>query len=173
MIGSSSVWLWFKAGSTDETMISSNVQTPFLSSAIFIARFWHSLSLLLFKLLIRYRHHTWISNFQVRKDHGLSLLSFCCFSVSTLCPTLWPHGLQHTRLPCPSLSPRVCSNKRLLSQWCHQTISSTNTPFSSCPQSFQHQGLFQMVHPLHQVAKVSELQLQHQYFQWIFRVDFS
>ena len=48
LIGSSSVWLWSKAGSTDETMISSKVQTPFLSSVIFIDRFWHSLSLLFF-----------------------------------------------------------------------------------------------------------------------------
>ena len=47
--------------------------------------------------------------------------------------SLWPHGLQHTRLP---LSPRVCSNSCLLSQWCHWTISSSLTPFSSCPQSF-------------------------------------
>ena len=40
------------------------------------------------------------------------------------CPTLWPHGLQHARLPCPSLSLRVCSNSHPLSQWCHPTISS-------------------------------------------------
>ena len=37
--------------------------------------------------------------------------------------SLWPHRLQHTRLPCPSLSPRVCSNSYPLSQWCHPTIS--------------------------------------------------
>ena len=34
----------------------------------------------------------------------------CCYSVATSCPTLWPHDLQHARLPCPSPSPRVCSN---------------------------------------------------------------
>ena len=44
--------------------------------------------------------------------------------------------LQHSRLPCPSLSPRVCSNSCPLRQWCHPTISSSATPFSSCPQSF-------------------------------------
>ena len=49
---------------------------------------------------------------------------------------LQPHELQHTRLPCPSLSPGVCSNLCLLSQWCHLTISSSVIPFSSCPQSF-------------------------------------
>ena len=45
-----------------------------------------------------------------------------------------PHGLQHARLPCPPLSPRVCSNSRPLSWQCHQTISSSVTPFSPCPQ---------------------------------------
>ena len=47
-----------------------------------------------------------------------------------------PHRLQYTRLPCPSLSPRVCSNSCPLSLWCHSTISSSAAPFSSCSQSF-------------------------------------
>ena len=47
-----------------------------------------------------------------------------------------PHGLQHTRLPCPSLSPKVCSNSCPLGWWCHPTVSSSVTVFSSCPQSF-------------------------------------
>ena len=55
---------------------------------------------------------------------------------------LWPHGLQHTRLPCPSLSPRVCSNSCPLSWWCHPTIPSSAVPFSSCPQSFPASGSF-------------------------------
>ena len=50
--------------------------------------------------------------------------------------SLRPHGLQHARLPCPSPSPGVCSNSSPLSRWCHPTISSFVTPFSSCPQSF-------------------------------------
>ena len=50
--------------------------------------------------------------------------------------SLWPHGLQHTRLPCPSLSPRVCSNSCPLSHWCHPTTSSSVTSSSSCLQSF-------------------------------------
>ena len=57
--------------------------------------------------------------------------------------SLWPHGLQHGRLPCPSLFPRVCSNSCPLSQWCHPTISSSVTLFSSCPQSFLASGSFQ------------------------------
>ena len=86
---------------------------------------------------------------------------------------LRPHGLQHTRLPCPRLSPWVFAYSHPLSWWCHLTISPSATPFSSCPQSFPaFQGLFQWVGSLHQVAKVLELQLQHQSFHWKFRVDF-
>ena len=50
--------------------------------------------------------------------------------------------LQHTRLPCPSLSHRVCPNSCPLSQWCHPTISSSVTLFSSCLQSFPGSGSF-------------------------------
>ena len=55
---------------------------------------------------------------------------------------LQPHGLQHTRLPCPSLPPRVCSNWCPLSRWCHPIISSFVTTFSSRPQSFPASGSF-------------------------------
>ena len=54
---------------------------------------------------------------------------------------LQPHGLQHAKLPCPSLSPEVCSNSCPLSRWCHPTISSSVTLFS-CPQSFPASGSF-------------------------------
>ena len=57
--------------------------------------------------------------------------------------SLWPHGLLHTRLPCPSPSPRACSNSCPLSQWCQVTISSSVIPFS-CLQSFPASGSFQM-----------------------------
>ena len=50
--------------------------------------------------------------------------------------SLWPHGQQHARLPCPSLSPRACSDSCPLSRWCPPTIS------SSCPQSFPASGSF-------------------------------
>ena len=50
--------------------------------------------------------------------------------------SLWPHGLQHNRLPCPSPSPGACSKSCLLSQQCHPTNSSSIGLFSSCPQSF-------------------------------------
>ena len=50
--------------------------------------------------------------------------------------SLWPHGLQYTRLLCPSLSLGLCSNSCPLSWWCYPTISSSVAPFSCCPQSF-------------------------------------
>ena len=84
------------------------------------------------------------------------------FSRSVISDSLRPHGLQHTRPPCPSPAPRVYSNSCPLSQWCHTAISSSVLPFSTCLQSSQHQGLFKWVNSSHQVAKVLEFQLQHQ-----------
>ena len=68
--------------------------------------------------------------------------------------SLPPHGLQHTRLPCLSLSLRVCSYSHPLSLWwCHLTFSSCATCFSCCPQSFPISSLFQWVIPLLQWPK--------------------
>ena len=64
------------------------------------------------------------------------------FSSSVLSDSLQPHGLQHARPPCPSLTPGAYSNSCSLSQWCHQTISSCVIPFSSCLQSFPASGSF-------------------------------
>ena len=58
------------------------------------------------------------------------------FSYSVVSDSLWPHGLQHARPPCPSPTPRVNSNSRPLSRWCHPAISSSVVPFSSRLQSF-------------------------------------
>ena len=66
------------------------------------------------------------------------------FSRSVVSNSLQPHGLQHTRLPCPSLSLRVCSDSHPLNLWCHPTISSSVIPFSSWPQSFPASGSFPM-----------------------------
>ena len=68
----------------------------------------------------------------------LSLL----FSQLVMSKSLWPHGLQHPRPLCPSLSLRVCPNSCPLSQWCHPIISSSVVPFSWCPQYFQASGSF-------------------------------
>ena len=57
--------------------------------------------------------------------------------------SLWPHGLQHTRLPCPSPTPGACSNSCPSGRWCHPTISSSVTPFS-CLSSFPASGFFPM-----------------------------
>ena len=64
------------------------------------------------------------------------------FSRSVLSYSLQPHGLQHARLPCPSPTPRACSNWCPSSQWWHPTISSSVVPFSSCLQSFPALGSF-------------------------------
>ena len=107
------------------------------------------------------------------------------FSSFVMSDSWWPHGHllsypSHAKLPCPSQSPRVCSNSCSWSWWCHPNNSSSVAPFSSCPQSFfffsalnlsPQQGLFQWVCWSHQVARELELQFQHQSFQWIFRVD--
>ena len=56
-------------------------------------------------------------------------------SHSVVSDSLWPHESQHARPPCPSPTPRVHSNSHPSSRWCHQAISSSVVPFSSCPQS--------------------------------------
>ena len=83
-------------------------------------------TILLFKLFILIRFH----------DGQFS-------SVTHSCLTLWPHGPQHARLPCPSPTPRSCSNSYPFSWWCHPTISSSVVPFS-CLQSSPASGSFLM-----------------------------
>ena len=65
------------------------------------------------------------------------------FSCSVVSDSLWPHGLQHARLPCPWPTPGACSNSCPLSQWCHPTISFSVVPFS-CLQSFSASQFFPM-----------------------------
>ena len=103
---------------------------------------------------------------RVRMNCGGSF-QFLLFLLSfKSCPTLWPHGLQHTRIPCPSVSPRVCQNSYPLSRWCHPTISSFLTPLSSCPQSFPASRSFP-------VSRLFAFRLpKYESFQWVLRVDF-
>ena len=75
-------------------------------------------------------------------DYLFPQFYFTLFSHSVLFNSFQPHGLQHTRLPCPSLSLQVCSNSHPLSQGCYLTISSFATPFSFCFQSSQVSGSF-------------------------------
>ena len=120
---------------------------------------WHS------PLCLPTHGYTYIF-FHVR-DYG-----FCphisLFSRSVLSDSLGSHGLQQARLPCPSPTPGAYSNSCPLSRWCHSIISSSVIPYSSCLQSFQHQGLFKWVSSLHLVAKVLELQLQYQSYLFVF-----
>ena len=89
------------------------------------------------------------------------IISSVQFSHSVVSNSLWPHGLQYARPPCPSPAPRVDSNSRPLNQWCHQTISFSVVPFSSCLPSFLASVSFPRVSSWHQVAKVLEFQRQH------------
>ena len=136
-------------------------------------------------ILARLRTGIWLSGqdrsctIGSQKTNKMKLSSFlksiiainccCCRSVARSCLTLQPYGLWHTRLPCPSLSPGVCSNSCPLSECCHPATSSSVTPFSSIFPSIR---VFKVdwISSLRQVARV--LELQRQSFQWIFRVDF-
>ena len=77
---------------------------------------------------------------------GSSYVFICSvqFSRSVVSDSLWPHGLQHARPPCPSPTPGAYSNSCPLNQWCHPIISSSVIPFSSYLQSFPASGSFQM-----------------------------
>ena len=108
------------------------------------------------------------------RDGPLVKLSGCCCSVANSCLTLCDpvNSRQNSRLLCPSLFPRVCSHSCPLSQWCYLTISSSAASFSSGLQSFPASGSFLMSRLFISGGKVLKLQLQHQSFQWTFRVDF-
>ena len=86
-------------------------------------------------------HCSGISGGLVERWHVHHLL---LFSHSVMPDSLWPHGLQHARLPCPSPSPGAWSNSCPLSQWYHPTISSSVIHFSSCLQSFPASRSFLM-----------------------------
>ena len=64
------------------------------------------------------------------------------FSRSVMSDSLWLHGMQQARLPCPLSTPRACSNSCPSSQWCHPIISSSIVPLSFCLQSFPESGSF-------------------------------
>ena len=86
---------------------------------------------------------TFLSLFQACFSDVISNSQFSSVH-SVVSNSLLPHGLQHTRFPCPSPTPGTYSNSYPLSQWCHPTITSSVVPFSSCIQSFPALGSFQM-----------------------------
>ena len=73
---------------------------------------------------------------EIKKTKLMEAYDSVQLSCSVVADTLWPHGLQHTRLPCPSPTPGACSISCPSSWWCYPTISSSVVPFSSCLQSF-------------------------------------
>ena len=112
----------------------------------------------------------WVATYQrSRKIEfiGAGLLLTRVSLVTRSCPTLCdpvdcstPGLPVHHQLSEPT---QTCSSCR----WCHPTISSSVVPFSFCLQSFPVSGSF----PMGLVAEVLEFQLQHESFQWIFRMD--
>ena len=81
-----------------------------------------------------------------RRERKISVQSISQFSQSVVSDSLRPHGLQHTRLPCPSTTPGAYTNSCSSSWWCHPTISSSVIPFSSRLQSFPASGSVRMSH---------------------------
>ena len=93
--------------------------------------------------------------------HACILNYLLLFSHLVMSSSLWPHGQQDTRPPCPVLPHGVCSNSCPLSRYCHPTISFSVAPFSSCPQSFPASGSF----PVSRILSGGQsTELQHQFF---------
>ena len=92
--------------------------------------------------------------------------------VIKLCPVLWPHELQHASLPCPSPSLWICSSSCPLSWWHHLNHFILCRTLLLLPSIFPSFRVFQMSQFFTSGDKGLELQLQHQSFQWIFRVYF-
>ena len=86
--------------------------------------------------------------------------------------SLRPHGLQYTRLLCPSLLPGICSNSCPMSWWCYLIISSSASSLLLLTSIFLSIMVFSNEWLSHQVVKVLELQLQQQSFQWFFKINF-
>ena len=82
--------------------------------------------------------------YYIKKRKVTESFSSVQFSCSVMSESLQPHGLQHTRPPCPSPIPGGHSNSRPSSLWCHPAISSPVDPFSSCPQSLPESESFLM-----------------------------
>ena len=124
----------------------------FLLQGIFLTQGLNSSLLHWRHTLYRWDNREWL-------DFNFNSVQFSCSVVSD---SLRPHESQHARPPCPSPILGVHSNSCPLNQWYHPTISSSVVPFFSPLQYFPGSGYFPMSQFFHQVAKVSEFQLQHQ-----------
>ena len=171
----------------NKKILENILTSPFVFPILANAAVWKPESHFSFPFLFIFMQ--WIPNFTnvTSKYVWISIiivsLLFCCFnsrpsllltlsstsfssvqfSHSVLSDSLRPHELQHTRPSCPSATPRVHSNSRPSSPWCHPAISCSVVPFSSCPQSLPASESFPMSQLLHEVAKV--LEFQHHSFQ--------
>ena len=104
------------------------------------------------------------------KAEKVSSVQFSSFTIMS--NSLQPHGLQHTRLLCPSPTPGACSNSCPLSQWCHPTILSSVIPFSSCLQSFPASRSFPVSHFFTLGGQSIGASASASVFQWIIRTNF-
>ena len=119
---------WYTWGENSPLFLSLNFTTDLLKVKNLEMK-------ICFCFLIYYKHR-WLLHLYV--DNSVQ------FSHSVVADSLWPRGLQHTRPPCPSPTPKVYSNSCLLSWWCHSAISSSVSPFFSRIQSFPASGSFPM-----------------------------
>ena len=122
--------------------------TKYILSFIYLRSEADDLFCLLFLLFVRCHYCVFSLGYAMGKRIIVFYVPVCNyiiqFSRSVVSDSLWPHGLQHTRPPCPSPTPRVHSNSRPSSWWCHPAISSSVIPFPSCLQSFPASGSFPM-----------------------------
>ena len=112
----------------------NSVVFSFVSSNVFIILIFYS-EIVKRKMNIQ-NFHIWRLYFYVIRSDQMSH--------SVVSYSLQPHESQHARPPCPSPTPRVHSDSRASSQWCHPAISSSVVPFSSCPQSLPASESFPM-----------------------------
>ena len=153
---SAKIWRW-----------GANAKEPMIPALHLEQEVWKGEVQVAHLLLITENFTLWSSCMVYQEDKQVYVQSLVQFTRWVSSDSLRPHGLQPSRFPYLSPTPRACSNSCPLSWWCHPTISSSFALLSPSPPAFnlsQHQGLFQWVSSLHQVAKVLDLQLQHQSF---------
>ena len=149
-------------GLSHSNTTSRGFPSVFLRSSLFTpvdSSFWPSVSSSVKQYPYDYLHQSVAK--RINWDNTSNMLSIECSPLlfsHQVSNSLWPHGLQNNRLPCPLLSPGVCSDACSLSWWCYVTISPLLPPSPPALSRSQHQGLFRFS-SLHHVAKVVELHL--------------
>ena len=121
--------------SLPDSSVHGILQTRILEWGIFSMQ-WLSLGLLHCRQILYFLSQ------QVHYMYSVDIM-YIQFSRSVVSDSLWPHGPQHARPPCPLMTPGVYSSSCPSSRWCHQSISTSVGPFYSCFQSFPVSGSFQ------------------------------